>query len=134
MGIQKIAMTLVVALTATMSAQAAQLSCYSGKNAQAYMNTTGQWRIKADVQSPYTLKNLEIKNLRKSTLGSMTALARYDKRITDARLFETKPDVFCNYELVMPRDFKTQKKFVADLIMTCDDMYDGKATMYCNVK
>lgn len=133
MGMHKIAMTVVIMLTATVSAQAAKLSCYSGKNAQAYMNTTGQWRIKAEVQSPYTLKNLEIKNLRKSSLGSKTEVARYDKRITDARLFETKPDVFCNYELVMPRNFKTDKKFVADLIMTCDDMYDGKAKMYCNV-
>lgn len=134
MGMQKIAITLVLGLSSALSAGASTLNCSSGSKAPAYINSSGQWRIKADVQSPYTLKNIEIKNLRKKQLGSTTTRALYDKRITDARLFEVKPDVFCNYELVLPRNFKTEGRFVGELIMTCDDMYDGKAKLNCNVR
>lgn len=134
MGMHKFAMSLLLGLTASLSAGAATLNCASGSKAPAYINSTGQWRVKAEVQSPYTLRNIEIKNMRKKNLGSTTATARYDKRISDARLFEVKPDVYCNYELVLPRNFKTDGRFVADLIMTCDDMYDGKATLNCNVR
>ncbi len=134
MGMQKIVVTLVLGLTSALSAGAATLNCSSGSKAPAYIHSTGQWRINADVQSPYTLKNIEIKNMRKKQLGSTTARSLYDKRISDARLFEVKPDVFCNYELVLPRNFKTEGRFVGELIMTCDDMYDAKARLNCSIK
>lgn len=135
MGMQKVAVTVIAGILASLSVGASTLNCSSGAQAPAYINSRGQWRVKADVQSPYTLRNIEIKNLRKKNLGSETKMARYDKRIGDARLFEVKPDVFCNYELVLPRNFKTESgRFTADLIMTCDDMYDGTAKLSCRVR
>lgn len=113
---------------------ATTLSCASHSNAPAYLNTSGQWLLEAKVQSAFTLRDVKMQNRRKKDLGSESTIARYDRRINDARLFELKPDVFCNYELVLPRKFTEQATFNADLIMTCDDMYDGKATLNCAMK
>lgn len=134
MGMKSIGLSMLVFLGSVSAVEAATLNCASHRNAPAYINSSGQWRLEAKVQSPYTIKDVKLKNMRKSNLGSTSAVVRYDRRITDARLFELRPDVYCNYELVMPRNFKTQAAFQADLIMTCDDMYDGKATLNCSIR
>jgi len=115
-------------------AMAAKLVCSSHKNAPAYLHSSGQWQVSADIQSVWTLKDLKLSNKRHRNLGSETPRTQYDRRISDSRLFKLKPDVFCNYEFILPKDFISEKSFTASLEMTCDDMYDGRATLYCVVK
>jgi len=134
MGIKKVCLSFALFVLSVSAVEAATLNCSSGSKAPAYINSSGQWRIKAKVQSPYTLHDIEVKNMRKKNLGAKTTTARYDRRITDARLFELQPDVYCNYELIMPRNFKSEGRFRAELVMTCDDMYDGKALLNCSVR
>lgn len=134
MGMKKIILSAIVILVSTSSAQAAKtLKCKSGSNAPAYENARGRWYLNAKVQSAYTLREIELTNARKRDLGAKAATARYDRKITDARLFKLKPDVFCNYDVIMPKQFSDQESFKAELTMTCDDMFDGTADLSCSI-
>lgn len=126
--------TLSGVLFAGTEAMAAKLACYSNRNAPAYMDSSGQWSLKAEVQSEWTIKEAVLKNRSNLQLGGESPRVTYDKKTSDVRVFKLKPDVNCNYELVVPRDWKTAANFQADLEMTCDDMYDGKAILNCTVK
>lgn len=81
--------------------------------------------------SDYRLRDVKLKNQRHGKLTSESKSISYDRRISEARLFKLSADVFCNYEVQVPRDFSKSKSFQADLTMTCDDMYDASAKMTC---
>lgn len=139
MGIVKISLKAVFMtglFFASMSvAKAGELNCVSGHGAPVYPMGRGQWRMNAEVSSDFTLKNAVLKNAKQRNQGSTTKRVVYDRNITDARLFMLEQDTFCKYEFVVPRGFYTSNtRFNADLIITCDDMYDATATLSCSRK
>lgn len=124
-------LSLLALMTFSFSAAASQIRCYSNANAPAYRNSNGLWILEASVASDFRLRDVKLKNQRHTKLNSESKSISYDRRITEVRAFKLSPDVFCNYDVQIPRDFSKQKSFQAELSMTCDDMFDASAKMTC---
>lgn len=110
------------------------LHCSSLQSAPVYLGLEGQWVLKGQVVSDFTIKNLSLKTPRRRDLGSNQKMASYDSRIADERVFQLKPDPFCNYEVNFPRDFSGEKRFSARLVQTCDNLFDGTAELSCSLR
>lgn len=124
---------IIFAITTVISsiAQAKQIRCYSNSNAPAYRNAKGLWILEATVASDFRLRDVTLKNQNHRRLNSESKSISYDRRISELRAFKLSPDIFCNYDLQVPRDFSAEKSFQADLLMTCDDLYDAETKMTC---
>jgi hypothetical protein len=116
------------------SAQAAQLHCQSSQKAKAYRNSTGRWSLNAEISSEFRLKNISLKNSKHAKLGALTEAAIYDRRSLGLRNFRVAPDVFCNYELQLPREFSKTSVVQAELVQTCDDLFDATVNLGCRIQ
>lgn len=134
MGILKAVLSVGLFFGGLNAAQAAVLNCASHRNATAFGTGTGQWRLNAEIRNDYILRKASLTNMSNKNLGTVSDASRYDKRISDVRLFELKPDIFCNYEISFPRGFASMKSFQASMTMTCDDMFDGQVVLNCSVR
>lgn len=110
------------------------LYCTSPSSAPVYLGQSGRWTLQGEVVSDYTLKGVTLKNIARKDIGSNSDHISRDQRISDERVFKLQPDVFCNYEVNLPRDFSGEKKFRARLVETCDNLFDGSAELNCSVR
>lgn len=110
------------------------LYCTSHSSAPAYLGQSGRWTLQGEVVSEYTLKGVTLKNASRKDLGSISDRISRDQRIAEERVFKLQPDVFCDYEINLPRDFSGEKTFRARLVETCDNLFDGTAELNCHVR
>lgn len=107
------------------------LDCATTRAERLFPQGGSEWKVLADITSQYSLAHVDISNVNKPKQGSVTRKIYSDSRITDSSVFQLDGDDDCQYDLVLPKNFGNQRRFDAELNLTCEGEFDSVVAMEC---